>query len=212
MKKEFLKEYNSLNLKEKIFNKCEKEERLKNTIIESGKYVNNSFDDLEKVHTYYLQNCNRETYELNTDSINIEDKWIISKMNKLIKQVTKDMENRDYSNAIEKIYDFTCKDFCSNYIGITKARVNGKDDTEKTKTSFVLINVYGNILKMMYPFLPDETSKIYKEMMNKPNELMEERWPNAMENMGYDKEENLVQSLIDGITDRINRKSNKTLE
>jgi len=108
---------------------------------------------------------------------NVVDKWIIYKLNKTIKEVTVNMEKYEMGIALSNLYDFVWSDFCDWYIELTKPVLYGEDDKKRQNTVSVLVYVLGEILKLLHPFVPFITEKIYKDIPGEHGPLMIEEFP-----------------------------------
>ena len=120
-----------------------------------------------------------------------EDKWIIGKLNKLIKEVTENIKNYDLGIALDNIYTFIWDEFCDWYIEMSKTRLNSD---EKVVVSYVLDYVFRNSLKLLHPFMPFITEKLYTHLVNYDNkDIIISDWPTALkenyeEDMAYIEE------------------------
>ncbi len=134
--------------------------------------------------------------KMSDKSLKLEDKWILNKLNKLVEEITDNMEHYDLGIALDKIYNFIWNDFCNWYIEMVKTRLNGEDREDKTRVSFVLNEVFCTSLKLLHPFMPFVTSEIYSSLITEDEkELMVSDWPNKSENITFDKEEALIEKL-----------------
>ncbi|MEG2321981.1 MAG: valine--tRNA ligase [Bacilli bacterium] len=113
---------------------------------------------------------NIETYNCTFENLNISDKWILSKLNKTIKKVTKHMDKYEFNLVGSLLYNFIWDDFCDWYIELAKFNMN---DTTKT----VLLHVLENILKMLHPFMPYVTEEIYLMLPNHLESIMISPYP-----------------------------------
>lgn len=96
--------------------------------------------------------------------ISIFDKWILTKLNNLIKETDIDFDNFDYDKVANKIYQFIWGDFCDWYIEITKSKLRSEDDTERQITQDLLVKVLTSSLQLMHPFTPFITEEIYNRL------------------------------------------------
>ena len=134
--------------------------------------------------------------KMNDKSLKLEDKWILNKLNKLVVEITDNMEHYDLGIALDKIYNFIWNDFCNWYIEMVKTRLNGEDREDKTRVSFILNEVFCTSLKLLHPFMPFVTSEIYSSLITEDEkELMVSDWPTNNENIVFDKEEALIEKL-----------------
>ena len=123
--------------------------------------------------------------------LNTADKWIISKLNRIIKDVTLNMEKYEIGIALSNLYDFVWTDFCDWYIELTKPVLYGEDDDKRESTVSVLVYVLGEILKLLHPFVPFITEKIYKDIPNVNGPLMLADFPR------YNSKSNYYSSVKD---------------
>ena len=116
-----------------------------------------------------IESLNKDNYTL--DNLKEEDKWILTKLNSLIKTVTKNMEHYEFNIAGTELYSFIWNDFCDNYIEFAKFSLN--DWTTKS----VLLKVLTSILKMLHPFMPYVTDEIYDMLPIKEENIMISSYP-----------------------------------
>ena len=109
--------------------------------------------------------------------LNVADKWIITRFNKTVKEVTVNMEKYEMGVALSKLYDFVWDDFCDWYIELTKPVLYGEDADKISDTVSVLVFVLEGILKLLHPFVPFMTEKIYKSIPNSQGPLMLAEFP-----------------------------------
>ncbi|MBO4293099.1 MAG: valine--tRNA ligase [Clostridia bacterium] len=191
--------------------KLEQASNFANKIWNASKFILNSLVEEEKIKEFFMKNINAETNKLNDDALRIEDKWIISKCNELIKEVTKNLENYELGIALDKIYTFAWNEFCDWYIEIVKPRLYSENEEEKVRVCFSLLNVFTNVIKLLHPFMPFITSKIYSAMVSDPNDIMVSNFPMAMPDMGYGKEEEFMEKIKDVITQIRNVRANMNI-
>ena len=135
-------------------------------------------------------------FSKNPTSLKVEDKWIIGKLDNLIKEVTENINNYDLGIALDKIYSFIWDEFCDWYIEIAKTRLNTE---EKLTVSYVLDYVFRNSLKLLHPFMPFVTTEIYSHLVDYDGkDIMVSDWPKES---GKDYEEEL--NFIEGVKDII---------
>ncbi len=130
------------------------------------------------------------------------DKWIISKLNKTVKEVTVNMEKFEMGVALSNIYDFAWGDFCDWYIELTKPVLYGEDDEKRENTVSVLVYVLSEVLKLLHPFVPFITEKIYKDVPNTNGPLMLAEYPRYNSKFNYTssvKEVEPVKDIIKAI-------------
>ena len=128
--------------------------------------------------------------------LKIEDKWIINKLDKVIADVTKNIENYDLGIALDKIYNFIWNEFCDWYIEMVKPRLYSEKYDEKVTVCFVLDYIFALSLKLLHPFMPFVTSEIYSKLVQyNSKELMISKWPNLKEKFDFDNDEIVIEKL-----------------
>ena len=110
------------------------------------------------------------------DKLEIADKWILSRLNEIIGEVTKNLDGYELGLASQKIYDFIWSEYCDWYIEIAKSRLYGESEEEKATVSAVLIHVLKNSLKLLHPFMPFITEEIFLKLSDEPS-IMLSNWP-----------------------------------
>ena len=107
----------------------------------------------------------KESKKYRLELLKIEDRWIINKLDKVIADVTKNIENYDLGIALDKIYNFIWNEFCDWYIEMVKPRIYSEDDEVKVPVSDVLSHILASSLKLLHPFMPFITEKIYSHLI-----------------------------------------------
>ncbi len=137
------------------------------------------------------------------EKLELEDKWILSKLNRCIPEVTENMDKYELGVAAQKIYDFIWDDYCDWYIELTKTRLQGEDEDSKVRAQQVLCYVLTQMLKMLHPFMPFITEEIWQAL---PHEegcqaqfLMLDHWPQASEKLNFPAEEQAMEQIMDAI-------------
>ena len=127
----------------------------------------------------------KKIYPIKECKLNFADKWIISRLNKTIKEVTINMEKFEMGIALSTLYDFIWSDFCDWYIEFTKPTLYGEDEKKREYTVNVLVYVLSEILKLLHPFAPFITEKIYKSIPNAEGPLMLQEFPRYNSRLNY---------------------------
>ena len=145
---------------------------------------------------------NLEDYDNSNEEIElcIEDKWILSKLNTLIAEVKVNMDNYDLGVALDKIYTFIWNEFCDWYIEIAKTRLYNKESATRKTAQYVLNKVLGDSLKLLHPFMPFVTEKIYKELYNNDESIMISIYPEYSKDLEFKDEEQAIEELKEVIT------------
>ncbi len=133
------------------------------------------------------------------EELAIEDKWILSRLNKLIKSVTENVENYEIGVALGEIYSFTWDLFCDWYIEMAKSRIFDTGSPAALTAKRVLVYTLTNILKLLHPYMPFITEEIYQALPHTDESIMISAYPTANDVFSY-KEEEDVDRMITAIT------------
>ena len=132
-----------------------------------------------------------------------EDKWILSRLNRVVKEVTENMDAYELGVASAKVYDFIWSDYCDWYIEFTKARLQGEDEEAKIQAQQVLVYVLTETLKLLHPFMPFITEEIWQALPRqegcRAGFLMMDSWPVYREALDFPREEKSVGLIIDAV-------------
>ena len=166
-----------------------------NKIWNAAKFITMNLADDDKVRDFCY-----EVYEKNSaynpDLLRIEDKWILNKFDKLVQDVSKNIDNYDLGIAVDKIYGFMWNEFCDWYIEMVKPRIYSENEAERVAVSDILNHVFGSSLKLLHPFMPFVTSEIYSKLICFGTEdLMVSKWPTIREEFVFDKEEAIIEKM-----------------
>lgn len=178
--------------------KLEQGSNFSNKIWNAAKFIIINLVSAEEIKEYGNNIKDKEKNQYKSECLKIEDRWIIHKLDQLITDVTKNIENYDLGIAIDNIYNFIWNEFCDWYIEIAKSRLYSENREKKIQVCFVLNYVFGNALKLLHPFMPFITSEIYKELVNHSNEdLMISSWPKLRERVQYNDKEDFIKEFKD---------------
>ncbi|MDD6160732.1 MAG: valine--tRNA ligase, partial [Oscillospiraceae bacterium] len=133
------------------------------------------------------------------DTLEQEDKWILTRLNDLVKSVTENMEAYELGVASAKVYDFIWSDFCDWYIELTKARLQGEDQCAKQQAQQVLVYVLTETLKLLHPFMPFITEEIWQALPHEGDFLMLQKWPEYREELNFAAAEEAMEAVMDVI-------------
>lgn len=163
---------------------------------------------------FLMMNMSDEIIDSNFDleKLHYEDKWILSKLQKVIKSITDKIEKYDIGLAADDIYDFIWSDFCDWYIEIVKPVLYSDDVEEKTNTVKVLLYVLENILKLLHPFMPYITEEIWQALPNREDALIVSKWPEYKEELVFEKEERDTEYIENAIREIRNARSEMNIE
>ena len=127
------------------------------------------------------------------------DKWILSKVNTLVKQVTENMEKYELGIAADKLYSFIWEEFCDWYIEMVKPRLYSNEDTTRQAALFTLQTVLITSLKLLHPYMPFVTEEIFCTLQNKEESIMISDWPKYSESLVFEKEEQAVEVIKEAV-------------
>ena len=125
------------------------------------------------------------------------DKWILSRLQEAIRDVSDHMEDGDFGLAATKIYDFAWSEFCDWYIELSKSRLLGEDGESKETVKAVLLYVLENLLKLLHPFMPFLTEQVYKYLPETEGFLMLQKWPEVKAELLFSEDEQKMQGLME---------------
>ena len=137
-----------------------------------------------------------EQIDLNT--LTDADRWILSKVNSLAKEVTANMDNFDLGIAVQKIYDFIWEEFCDWYIEMVKPRLWNDDDATKGAALWTLKHVLINALKMLHPYMPFITEEIFCNLSDEES-IMISSWPEYKEEWNFAAEEKAIETIKEAV-------------
>ena len=180
--------------------KVEASSNFANKLWNASKFVLMQLEDIEE----FKEN---DITELDLSKMIYVDKWIISKLNTLVKEVTENLENYDLGVAAQKIYDFIWNEFCDWYIEIVKPRLFNKEDESRYTVQFILNYVLCTSLKLLHPFMPFITEEIYSKLYHKPESIMMTEFPKYKEELDLKNEEELATEIMNIITEIRNIRS-----
>lgn len=138
--------------------------------------------------------------EFKGENLELEDKWILKRLNDVIVDVSKNLDKYEIGLAADRIEDFIWNEYCDWYIEFAKIRLYGDDDAAKANVKKVLLYVLKNMLVLLHPFMPFITEEIYSSLPNKKDLLIVEDWPEFNKDFDFVNEESNVNSVIEAIT------------
>ncbi len=178
--------------------KLEQASNFANKIWNAAKFVINANSSVkeEDVKEFCHKVYDSKTKKYDEKLLKIEDKWILNKLDKLIVKVTQNIENYDLGIAIDTIYGFIRDEFCDWYIEMVKSRIYSENYDDKVQVCDILNHVLGASLKLLHPFMPFITTKIYKNIITySDKDLIVSDWPEIKKEFAFDKDEEFVENL-----------------
>lgn len=197
--------------------KLEQASNFANKIWNAAKFIIMNRPSEEEILKFKKENYDKEKHIYKEGSLKLSDKWILNKLNKLILEITNNIENYDLGVALDKIYNFMWNEFCDWYIEMAKVRLYGENEKEKVQVSYVLNEVFTNCLKLLHPFMPFITSEIYDNLVSyEDKELMVSSWPTidlSEDNLNfkYDKQEETIEKIKEIIVEIRNIRNTKNI-
>ena len=197
--------------------KLEQASNFANKIWNAAKFIIMNRPDEKEILEFRKNNYDEEKQTYQDGSLKLADKWILNKLNKLILEVTNNIENYDLGVALDKTYNFMWNEFCDWYIEMAKIRLYGEDKNEKVQVSYVLNEVFRKCLKLLHPFMPFVTSEIYAELVTyDEKELMISDWPKVEltrdnTKFEYDSQEETIERVKEIIVEIRNIRSTKNI-
>ena len=166
-----------------------------NKIWNAAKFITMNLEDDDKVREFCYE-VYEKNKEYNPDLLRIEDKWILNKFDKLVADVSKNIDNYDLGIAVDKIYGFIWNEFCDWYIEMVKPRIYSEDESTRVAVSDILNHVFSSSLKLLHPFMPFVTSEIYSKLICfETEDLMVSKWPTIRDEFVFDNEEIIIEKL-----------------
>ncbi len=173
--------------------------------VEQGANFENKLWNASKFVIMHLEKYNGK-YDLN--NLTAEDKWILSKVNRLAKEMATNIDNYDLGVATQRIYDFIWNEFCDWYIELVKTRLYDENSKTAQEAMFTLKTVLEYSLKMLHPIMPFVTEEIYTTLNPNEKSIMISSWPQYSEELNFEKEENEIEMLKAIITEIRNIRNN----
>ncbi|MBQ3109699.1 MAG: valine--tRNA ligase [Clostridia bacterium] len=147
---------------------------------------------------FVLMNIDIEEISL-PDAPKMEDKWILSRLNSTVKEVTDNLEKFELGIALQKLYDFVWDEFCDWYIELVKPRLYGTDDVSRKNAEKTLCYVLSNFLKLLHPFMPFVTEEIYCSLPVSDETIVTSSWPTYTDALSFPKEEAEMGAVCEAI-------------
>ena len=176
--------------------------------VERCEAMRNFANKLWNASRYVMMNLSIEKNELPAlTKLETADKWILSKLNTLIADVTENLDKYELGIAVQKVYDFIWDSYCDWYIELTKSRLYGEDEESKLVAQQVLLYVLDQILRLMHPFMPFITEEIWQAIPHEGDALIVAAWPRFREDLSFKAEENAMESIMNAIRAVRNRRA-----
>ena len=171
--------------------------------VEKCEAMRNFANKIWNASRFVMMNLTIDHVEL-PEQLELEDKWVLSKLNTLVKEVTDNMDAFEIGVASAKVYDFIWDTYCDWFIELCKARLTGDDECAKINAQNVLCYVLIETLKLLHPFMPFITEEIYQALPHTAEDkgefIMLQKWPEYRTELSFPQEEEAMGLIIDAIT------------
>ena len=171
--------------------------------VEKCEAMRNFANKIWNASRFVMMNLTIDRVEL-PEQLELEDKWVLSKLNTLVKEVTDNMDAFEIGVASAKVYDFIWDTYCDWFIELCKARLTGDDECAKINAQNVLCYVLIETLKLLHPFMPFITEEIYQALPHTAEDkgefIMLQKWPEYRAELSFPQEEEAMGLIIDAIT------------
>ena len=177
--------------------------------VERCEAMRNFANKLWNASRYVMMNLSEDSVNAlpAMEKLEISDKWVLSKLNTLIAEVTDNLEKYELGVAVQKVYDFIWDTYCDWYIELTKARLYGEDADRKQIATQVLVYVLDQILRLLHPFMPFITEEIWQSLPHEGEALIVAKWPEYSEKLAFIEEESHMESVMNAIRSIRNRRA-----
>ena len=166
--------------------------------VEKCEAMRNFCNKIWNASRFVMMNLTIDKNEL-PEKLEIEDKWILSKLNDVVREVCDNMDSYELGVAAGKIYDFIWDSYCDWYIELTKPRLNGENEESKLAAQKVLLYVLTEILKLLHPFMPFITEEIWQALPHEGEALMIERYPEFKQELDFPADEQNFEMVMAAI-------------
>lgn len=137
--------------------------------------------------------------EVTLDRLTMADKWIVSKVNTLTREVTENLDKYELGIALQKVYDFIWEEFCDWYIEMVKPRLYNEEDDTKAAAIWTLRHVLIQALKLLHPFMPFISEEIFCNLQEEEETIMVSQWPVYRDDWSFAKEEQSTETIKEAV-------------
>ena len=138
-------------------------------------------------------------HEVSLDDLTMADKWILSKVNTLARDVTENLDKFELGIALQKVYDFIWEEFCDWYIEMVKPRLWNDEDSTKAAALWTLKTVLINSLKLLHPYMPFITEEIFCNLQDEEESIMVSAWPEYKAEWSFEQDEYAVETIKEAV-------------
>jgi len=188
-------------------NKAGNDTRWQESKVEANRNFANKINNAARFILMNLEDFD-ENRSCDLSMLHNTDKWIISRTNQIVKEVSSNIEKYEFGIAAEKLYTFIWNEFCDLYIEFAKPRLNSDNDMDKFNTQYTLNHVFIDILKMLHPYMPFITEHIYSFMPGKKDMLIASEYPKYSKEFNFAKEEDDITVIVGALKAVRNARAN----
>ena len=167
--------------------------------VEKCEAMRNFANKIWNASRFVMMNLSIDKVQL-PEKLELEDKWVLSRLNTLIREVTDNLEAYELGVASAKIYDFIWDTYCDWYIELTKTRLNGEDEAAKLAAENVLCYVLLRIMELLHPFMPFITEEIWQALPHEGDYLITAKWPEYQAALHFPEAEAAMEAVKDAIS------------
>ncbi|HEY5583575.1 MAG TPA: valine--tRNA ligase [Ruminiclostridium sp.] len=167
--------------------KVESSRNFANKVWNASRFVLMNFDE------------NIDFSKVDKSKFTVADRWIISRINTVTKEVTENIDKFELGLGLQKVYDFIWEEFCDWYIEMVKPRLYDRESTGRLEVQYVLNFVLGNAMKLLHPYMPFITEEIYNHLINDGRSIMISQWPQYSEELNFADDESKMKIIMDAI-------------
>ncbi|MCR5720235.1 MAG: valine--tRNA ligase [Lachnospiraceae bacterium] len=148
----------------------------------------------------FMENTGKTPVKPGTDKLEPADKWILSKLNTLVKDATQNMESFELGIAVQKVYSFLWDEFCDWYIEMVKPRLYNTNDTDSQNSAlWTLKYVLINALKLLHPYMPFITEEIFTTLQDEEESIMISSWPEYTKELEFARDEKAIETIKEAV-------------
>ncbi|MDO4548390.1 MAG: valine--tRNA ligase [Clostridia bacterium] len=173
--------------------------RLSEDKIESFRNFANKIWNAARFVLMNLDGKPRDLSEISPEKLDRADRWILTRLNEAIADISSNLEQCEFGLASTRIYDFAWSMYCDWYIEFTKRRLNSEDAEDKEISRSVLYSVLLDILKLLHPFMPFITDEVYRQLPGSSDSIMIKPWPVVREELSFPEDANRMEGVMEVI-------------
>ncbi|MHB8065819.1 MAG: valine--tRNA ligase, partial [Ruminiclostridium sp.] len=167
--------------------KVESSRNFANKVWNASRFVLMNFDE------------NLDFSKVDKSKFTVADRWIMSRINTVTKEVTENIDKFELGQGLQKVYDFIWEEFCDWYIEMVKPRLYDRESVGRLEAQYVLNFVLGNAMKLLHPYMPFVTEEIYTHLINDGRSIMISEWPQYSSELNFGDDEAKMKIIMDAI-------------